>query len=739
MKQTLLTSLTLVLLVTLVTLGFTVQQVSREEQRLLTDLQYRTSLLSETVRVQVESAPSATDSARMTPLLSGFVREKRLVGALLYSNKDTLVASSSGLPRNTSQINTLAANAMDSDGAAGRFMRINSRRTYVLAIPVHRDREVAGSLALLQNAGFIDDQLGQIWKNNFLYLGAQASLILLAVFLTLRFIVLKPVRDLVDTIRLTRLTSSDPKDRRLPDNFLFRPLIREIARIGESLHEARQVASEEAKLRLEKIESPWTQQRLFEYAKQILKNRTIFVVSNREPYIHTKKGKEITWYVPASGMVTAIEPMIQSCGGTWIASASGDADKLTVDEHNKVRVPPDDPKYTLKRVWLTKEEEEKYYYGYSNEGIWPLCHMAHTRPVFREEDWNQYQAVNGKFAKEILREIKGVHEPLIIVQDFHFSLLPRMIKNARPDAQIALFWHIPWPNAEAFGICPNRAQILDGMLGADLVGFHTQLHCNNFIETVGRELESLIDLEQFSITKNSHKTMVKPFPISIAFPKPAKEDEDKRAILDEYEIPRTKYVGVGVDRLDYTKGILERLQAIEQLLEKEPQYKENFTFIQIAPQSRSQIEAYHRLETDVEQEVKRINAKFRKDGWKPIVLLKKHHAHEEINKFYRLANVCVVTSLHDGMNLVAKEYIAARSDEKGVLVLSKFAGASRELKKALVINPYDIDELSQAIHTALQMNLVEQKYRMNRMRESVQSYNIYRWSAELLKTLVNLG
>lgn len=738
MKKTLLTSLILILIVVFFTYIFTIQQVTQEESRLVTDLQYRTTLLSDTLKERVEPSFTGREPAELEATLTQFTQDKRIAGVLLYDNKDALIASSSAKMHNT-ETASLASNSMDEDKARSGFTKMNKRKVYLFALPLHEDTNVVGSIVILQNAGFIDDRLSEIWRANMLRLGLQALMVLAAVYLTLRFVVFQPVKDLVDSIKLVRVSSMDPKARRLPDSFILRPLIKEIARVGESLHEARTAASQEARLRHEIVESPWTSERLAEYVKLSLKDRSIFVVSNREPYIHTKKGKEISYYVPAGGMVTAIEPMIQACGGMWIAAGSGDADKLTVNAEDKIAVPPDDPKYTLKRVWLTPEEEKRYYLGFCNEGIWPLCHMAHTRPVFREEDWIEYKRVNGKFAENVLKEIKKVERPLLIIQDFHFALLPRMIKNARPDAEIALFWHIPFPNAEAFGICPFRTEILDGMLGADLLGFHTQLHCNNFIETVGRELESLIDLEQFSITKNGHKTIIKPFPISIAFPPPAKHGTDPREILKEYNIPNTKYIGVGVDRLDYTKGILERLRAIERLLEKEPDYRGNFTFIQIAPPSRSQIKAYHQLEEDVVNEVKRINARFRSGDWQPIFLSKKNHNHDEVNRFYRAADVCVVTSLHDGMNLVAKEFIAARSDEKGVLVLSKFAGASRDLKKAIVINPYDIDELSDSLKQALTMSKFEQKNRMKQMRDSVESYNIFRWSAELLKTLINLA
>ena len=514
----------------------------------------------------------------------------------------------------------------------------------------------------------------------------------------------------------------------------------EISHIRGSLMEARITVNEEAKLGLQKLDSPWTEQKLKVFVKNILKDRVIFMVSNREPYIHTKKGKNISYYVPASGMVTAIEPIMQACGGMWIAHGSGDADKLTVDKDDKVQVPPDEPKYTLKRIWLTEKEELGYYYGFSNEGLWPLCHIAYTRPTFKKEDWEEYKKINGKFVQNVLAEIKNIERPIVLIQDFHLALVPRMIKNSRPDASVGIFWHIPWPNSESFSVCPWKKEIIDGMLGADLIGFQTQLHCNNFVETVSREIESLFDFEQLTITRQDHTSYVKSFPISIAFPNPSKNRDtnfDSKKLLKSLNV-KTKYIGLGVDRLDYTKGILERLKAIEIFLRKYPGYVANFTFIQIAAPSRSKIKQYQKFTEDVEKEVERINNIFRKNGWKPILFFKRYHTRWEIDRLYRLANVCLVTSLHDWMNLVAKEFVAARSDNKGVLLLSQFTGASRELKDALIINPYNGEQTADAIKVGLELSPSEQTKKMRRMREVVKNYNIYRWSAELLKTIINI-
>jgi trehalose 6-phosphate synthase len=529
---------------------------------------------------------------------------------------------------------------------------------------------------------------------------------------------------------------------KVPDMELFRPLAREVATFAETLTTARFAAETEARLR-EEGQSQWTADRLAVHIRSRLGDGRLFVVSNREPYMHTRRGKFLEVSVPPSGLVTALEPVLCACDGTWIAHGSGDADMEAIDHHNRLRVPPEDPQYTLRRVWLTKEEEEGYYYGFANEGLWPLCHIAHTRPIFRANDWQHYQAVNHKFADALLEEMEGTINPVVLVQDYHFALLPRLIKQRRGDARVAIFWHIPWPNQEAFGICPWQRELVDGLLGADLIGFHIQSHCNNFLQTADRIVESRIDRERFSVQRHGHLTMVRPFPISVDFADAGGETApeppyvERSALLKALGI-EAAFLGVGVDRLDYTKGILERFLAIERFLEKYPRYQGQFTFIQIGAPSRSHIKRYHDLQAEVEAEADRINWRFRLDRWKPIVLLNWQHSHKEIQAYYRAADLCLVTSLHDGMNLVAKEFVAARSDERGVLILSCFTGAARELTDALQVNPYDIDQTAEAIHAALEMEPEEKQLRLQRMRKIVRERNVYHWAGTLIADLCEL-
>ncbi|MBI4432468.1 MAG: trehalose-6-phosphate synthase [Candidatus Omnitrophica bacterium] len=583
--------------------------------------------------------------------------------------------------------------------------------------------------------------LSESWLPPFPRAVFRAALVGVAVLVLFYTDIMAPIRRTAEWVKKIRLGET-PENLPSKERRLLGPLVKEVSKMVRSLETARLAAEEEARLRQSK-DSVWTPERLKEFVRTKLGGRPLFVVSNREPYMHVKKGRDIEWMVPPSGLVTAIEPILEACGGTWIAQGAGDADRETVDEKDRLRVPPEDPKYTLRRVWLTPEEEEGYYYGFSNEGIWPLCHIAHTRPVFREKNWTYYQSVNEKFAEVVLQEIDGMEDPCVLIQDYHFALLPRLVKARRPDARVAIFWHIPWPNPESFGICPWQKELLIGMLGADIIGFHTQYHCNNFMETVDRFLESRIDYEHFTVNREGQITSVKPFPISISFignessSSAEKVTSSKEDLLKPYGLS-AEWIGVGVDRLDYTKGILERFFAIERFLKKNPNYQGKFTFVELAAPSRSLIPQYRQFADQIDKEVERINSLFQTKNWKPILFLKKNHSHKDILPFYKHADVCLVTSLHDGMNLVAKEFVMARDDEKGVLILSQFTGASRELKDAIVVNPYDIGQTADAIREALEMPLEERAERMKRMRAVLRERNVYRWAADLMGELAQV-
>jgi alpha,alpha-trehalose-phosphate synthase [UDP-forming] len=486
----------------------------------------------------------------------------------------------------------------------------------------------------------------------------------------------------------------------------------------------------------------WTRESLNDLVKEKLSDYLLIIVSNREPYIHTYSAREVTIQKPASGLTVALDPVMQACGGTWVASATGDADKEVVDINNKVRVPADDPRYSLRRVWLSREQEAGYYSGFSNGALWPICHLAYTRPVFNESDWNTYKEVNALFADQILSEANG-RKAFVFVQDYHLALLPRMLKEKNPDLIVAQFWHIPWPNPEAFRICPWQEEILKGMLGNDLLGFHIRYHCNNFLDTVDRSIECRIDKEREEITRQGKKTAVRSFPISVDFEELEKDVRTEAVTREMNRLKeqlgiRDKIIGIGLDRIDYTKGIPDRLRAIDRFFSKYPQYLEKVVFLQAGVASRTEVGAYQHLNEEIDEMVTEINFMHSTDNWKPIIYSLENKSPTTLLAMRRMADFCIVSSLHDGMNLVAKEFVACRFDEDGVLILSPFTGASRELSDALLVNPYATDHFAEAIKTAVEMQPEERRKRMRRMRETVKENNIYKWAADIINELVKI-
>jgi trehalose 6-phosphate synthase len=480
----------------------------------------------------------------------------------------------------------------------------------------------------------------------------------------------------------------------------------------------------------------WTPATLKKILHDHLAGDEVLIVSNREPYIHNRNGEHIDVQVPASGVVTALEPVMRACSGVWIAHGSGSADREVVDARGHVRVPPDSPAYEIRRIWMSPEEEDGYYYGFANEGLWPLCHLAHVRPVFRSSDWERYKEINERFALTVIEEAK-TDNPVVLVQDYHLALVPKIVRDHLPHATIITFWHIPWPNPERYAICPWYREILEGLLGSSILGFHTRFHCSNFIDTVDRSLETRIDWDSSMISYRGKLTAVNHYPISIAWPNRAQaqlpsESECRTHIRAINGLPHAHRVGVGVERLDYTKGILERFLAVERLLELQPEWIGRFSFLQIAAPSRSKIDEYRQFTEQVIASAERINQRFGREGYRPILLRIEHHEPQDVITYYRGADFCIVSSLHDGMNLVAKEFVAARDDEQGVLILSQFTGAATELPEALLINPYNIDQCAAALQLALTMPPTEQRARMRSMRGIVQEFNVYRWAGRML-------
>jgi trehalose-6-phosphate synthase len=712
-----------------------------EKSALRRDLQRRAEVLGESLAGNVERDLEKGSAQDLQRIVQHFGNREHLAGLAIYGRQGNLLAVTPELSPLLATVLPVMSQALLENHGTGEFQRIGATSFHIYALPLHQGDEVIGGLVIVHDAGYIREESLHIWREAFLRVLAYVFLIVLITLLIVRWSITGPIARTAQWMRALR-TGRISSRQNATDLDLFRPLVREVTAFADSLNQARSAAETEAHLR-ESSESLWTADRLAVHVRKRLDGGRLFVVSNREPYMHIRRGKSVEVVVPPSGVVTAIEPILRVCDGTWIAHGSGDADLETVDEHDRLRVPPEDPRYSLRRVWLDRAEEEGYYYGFSNEGLWPLCHIAHTRPIFRAEDWKCYQEVNLKFADALLEEMKDVEKPIVLVQDYHFALLPRLIKERRPEARVAIFWHIPWPAPQAFDISPWRRELVDGLLGADLIGFHIQSHCNNFLQTVDRVLEARVDWEHFSVRRLDHLTLVQPFPISVDLtdarqPEATPDSYVERSALFKALGVEATLMGVGVDRVDYTKGILERFLAIERFLDKYPRYQSQFTFVQIGAPSRSHLKRYHDLMAEVEAEADRINWRFQTDKWKPIVFLNRQHNHEEIQGYYRAADLCLVTSLHDGMNLVAKEFVASRHDDRGVLILSCFTGAAHELLDALQINPYDIEQTADAIRFALDMAPEEQQLRMQRMRKNVREHNVYRWAGSLIAELCEL-
>jgi alpha,alpha-trehalose-phosphate synthase [UDP-forming] len=733
----------LIIGVTLVSLASSWYEVRTTKDALRRDLESKAETLGQSLAAGVEVPLEAGDTARLELMVRRSTNHDHLLGIGIYGSDGVPLVVTPGLGSLISGAPKLMTDTLHGNRTVSEFVRSRLKRTHMLVAPIRTpDNKVIGEVIVVHDATYIRTEIFRVWSRFFLRIAVQVLVIAIITLLVLRWSLSGPIARMAQWMKALR-TGRHAVQPTAEDLNLLSPFANELAPLAESMRQARAAAEAEARLR-NINESQWTAQRLADHVRNRLNGSNIFVVSNREPYRHVRQDKKVKVTVPASGLVTAIEPILRACHGTWVAHGSGNADAETVDTHDRLQVPPDDPRYTLRRVWLSGEEEDGYYNGFSNEGLWPLCHIAHTRPTFRTSDWEYYNKVNQKFADALVEEIAGEEHPVVLIQDYHFALLPRLLKDRLPLARVAIFWHIPWPNAESFSICPWQRELLDGLLGADLIGFHTQAHCNNFLNTVHNVLEAKVDWEHFSIERNQHRSSILPFPISVELVDDRSLDqtgmtaeEERSALLQELGLEAT-YLGVGVDRVDYTKGILERFQAVESLLERYPKYQGKFTFIQIGAPTRSRIKRYADFQAEVKSEAERINNRFKRGKWKAIFFLNREHTHEEVQRYYRAAHLCMVTSLHDGMNLVSKEYVAARQDERGVLILSRFTGAARELHDALIVNPYDIESTAEAIAQALEMNVSEMVDRMRRMRRSVRERNIYWWAGTLIGELCEL-
>jgi trehalose 6-phosphate synthase len=656
------------------------------------------------------------DRKALTSLMEDMGRDDWVLGVAFCASDLAQLAQSQNYPR-TLSCAELGAQVRGPSGVPERWravLTLPGGKVHVSAIPV----EDRGFVALVHDWAHIEAREDTTRRYLFVGFGILAGA---AAFITLIAARLS-WRSWSEDLR--RFLRGGPQRSERPE---FQPILSDVRELVERLSGEKEAEGGGA----------WNAQRLKAVLDRHLQGEKVLVIANREPYIHEKGDDgQVRILHPASGLVTALEPVMRACSGTWVAHASGTADKETADSQGRIRVPPGEESYAVRRIWLSPEEERGYYYGFANEGLWPLCHIAHTRPQFRSSDFAHYQAVNRRFAEAVIEEADA-EDPIILVQDYHFALAPQMIRERLPRANIITFWHIPWPNSERFGICPFRDELLAGMLGSSIIGFHTQLHCNNFVDAVDRLMEARIDREQNAVVHGGRPTLIRPYPISVEWPPHWLADlppprECRASVLAELGLPSGTLLGVGVDRLDYTKGLEERLMAVERLLERFPSLRGRFVFVQLGAPSRTVIERYRVLNESIEALAARINERFGSENYKPIIIRRAHHEPPAVYRHLRAADVCYVSSLHDGMNLVAKEFVAAREDERGVLVLSSFTGAARELTDALIVNPYDIDEAAAALAAAINMPTDEQRDRMRAMRAFVSEFNVYRWAGRML-------
>jgi trehalose 6-phosphate synthase len=741
MKRILLFILPILIIVAIVFTLFGIFQVSFTEERLMDDLRRKAKSVDESLELSARHIFINNDLKSASRLVESFQKRERLQGCVLYDKEGQIIAITERISDWKDKDKPYIKDVLTTKNPRGALEKFREYSVYSYILPVADDENnVLGLVEVIYDTSYLFTMLAELWKRISITLIILIFLIAIIAFLIQRQIFILPVRRLTQWFSHFQRGETD-KLKPFEEKGEFGKLISEVEQVALGLRVARRVTSEEAYARIQK-EEIWTEAKLRDLVQAKLGENALFVVSNREPFMHiiddvTGQTKCIR---PASGVVTAIDPILRACGGTWIAHGSGNADRKFVNSKSKLGVPPEDNRYVLKRVWLSKEEEEGYYYGFANEGLWPLCHVTHTRPIFRETDWQMYKKVNQKFAESILEELPAKN-PFVFIQDYHFTLLPEMIKEKRPEATVALFWHIPWLNPEVFAICPYQQEILEGMLACDLIGFHVQNHCNNFLDTANRLIESRLDTEKFSVVRANKETFIRAFPISVdgyfsgnnATPETNKVGE----IRKEYEL-EGKIVALGVDRIDYTKGLIERMLAVERFLEKYPEYKNKFVLIQLAAPSRTHIKRYHELMGEIDELVEKKNWKYSDGNWKPIIYLKRYFSPEEIRPYYSLADICIVSSLHDGMNLVAKEYVASKSDLNGVLILSRFTGAARELTDAIQINPYSIEEFAEAIKSAIAMPQDDKRKHMENMRKIVSENNVYRWAGNIISELTAL-
>jgi trehalose 6-phosphate synthase len=711
-------------------------QAQTERRIDLEDQDRRAQVLAHQLSGSVRDALAKPDKEVAKVLGSQIEGHRRLIGFAVFRADGRMIASGKAVPEFSDQVQPVVKKALEGAPEIIETTPARDATIHILATRlVDENGALQGVLVAIHDMSHLEERRTSRLVQ-FAYWILIVSLLLMVLVVGVTWAAYeRPLHNLAGWMQ--RLRAGAPGEAP-PTGLPVALLASETERLAHSFRAMRSSTAANARAATHD-HNVWSRERLRTHALDCLRGGQLVVASNREPYMHQLHDGKPSLITPAGGLVTALDPVLQACGGVWVAHGAGNADRATADPEGRLAVPPADPRYTLRRVWLSKEEEQGYYYGLSNEGLWPLCHLAHERPIFRAEDWEYYLRANRRFADAILAEVNS-DDAIVLVQDYHLALVPELIKRDRPKLRVGIFWHIPWPSPDAFRICPWREVLLRGMLGADLIGFHLQQYCNNFLDSVDRMVEARLDWDHFAVELQGHRSLVRQIPISV------ESWEERRvpsgnALLQQIAMLRGQHklgdaeVILGVDRIDYTKGLVERLRAVGRFFEKYPQWREKFVFVQLGAPSRTHIRRYRDLVAELESVADEINWKYQTDDWKPIHFLAAHHDGNTVHAFMQMAPVCIVSSLHDGMNLVAKEYVAAKADANGVLVLSEFAGAARELSDALVINPYDIEQFAEAIRIAVEMDRQERRARMARMRQIVEERNIYRWAAKFLTEL----
>lgn len=709
------------------------RQVERERAIDIDDIDRRARALAHVLSYTVQDSlrgPSEQVAGRLGKRVDGY---SRLVGIIVYDAEGrplaagdrvrdhfgALAAIVGSLPLTDQEINATTT-------SEGSRLRVRVERM------LREDGSMAGSFVVVHDVAFVDDRARDRLAEGLLVV-VMTTLLLVVLISGMTWLVYDlPLTNLADWMRRLRTEDiAETPPPRLPSG----PLVRESHQLAASYRAAKTTNVDVARKAV-RSDRVWTKERLRDHALDCLgTGNQLVVVSSREPYMHVSRDGAARVISPPGGLVTALDPVLRACGGTWVAHGTGDMDRETADADGRLTVPPGQSRYTLRRIWLSPDESDAYY-SCCNDAIWPMCLMAHDRPVFRTSDWERYVAVNRRFAEATLDEIVG-GDAVVLVQDYQMALVPRMIRKARPDIRVALFWHVPWPSAEAVRICPWHKEIIHGMLGADTIGFHLQQYCNNFMDSLERLVEARTDRDHGAVEMNGRTTRIRPQPISVQ-PWSERGMATGAALQVKLDVLRREHglegvdVAVGVDRVDSTKGLPERLRAFAHFLQKYPEYRGRVSLVQLAAPSRMHLARYRAHLEEIVTQSESINREFGTGNWKPVHLFVDQHDAQTVHAFLSMASMAIVSSLHDGMNLVAKEYILAKESGDGCLVLSEFAGAAQQLTDALVINPYDTERFADAIRDAAAMPSAERQARMARLRRQVEENNIYRWAADVM-------